>query len=429
MGPMPAVQALLEERANVWSSMTEIIERAGKENRDLTVDERQTYDNAEVELDRLTADIARQEKHEQRAVEMAKVDRTGVVIDKVDRADRAVAEYESAFDDYLRHGFSTMSAEHRTALQSGFTTVENALTVGTGASGGYTVPPGFRDVLIETQKWYGSVRDVATVIQSDSGQPLQWPTNNATTQVGRILSENTALTQTDPAFNTATLGAYMYSSDLVLVPYQFLQDSAIDAGTFLARILGVRIGRIQNQHFTTGTGTAQPLGIQTNATTGATLATGNTTSLTYAGLISLIHSVDPAYRYGATNGANLDPANSGTKAKFMLSDTALAAARSILDSQNRPLWQPSLQAGVPDSLMGYSIVVNNDMPVPAANAKSVLFGDFERGYVIRDVVGLTVRRLDERYADALQVGWFAFQRTDATVQDSVAYKALVQSAT
>jgi HK97 family phage major capsid protein len=101
----------------------------------------------------------------------------------------------------------------------------------------------------------------------------------------------------------------------------------------------------------------------------------------------------------------------------------------MLDSQNRPLWQPSLQAGVADTLLGYGLVVNNDMPVPAANAKSVLFGDFQRGYVIRDVVGVQVRRLDERYADFLQVGWFAYARSDATVQDAAAYKALTQSAT
>ena len=425
---MPTVQALREQRAGVWNSMTEIIERAGQENRDLTVDVRQTYDNAEVELDRLTADIARQEKHEQRTAEMSKVDRTGVVAEREERLDRSVAEYETAFEDYVRHGFATMSTEHRQALQSGFN-IENALSVGTGTSGGYTVPPGFRDVLIETMKWYGSVRSVATVIQTDSGQPLQWPTNNATTQVGRILSENTTLTQTDPSFNTATLGAYMYSSDLVLVPYQFLQDSNIDAESFLARILGVRIGRIQNQHFTTGTGTSQPTGIQTNATAGVTLATGNTTNITYGGLVQLIHSVDPAYRYGAGNGQNIDLGTMSTRAKFMTSDAALSTIRQLTDSQNRPLWQPSVQAGQPDTLLGYSIVLNNDMPTPAANVKSVLFGDFERGYVIRDVVGLTVRRLDERYADYLQVGWFAFQRTDATVQDSAAYKALVQSAT
>jgi len=426
---MPTVQEMREKRANIWSEMSELITRADAESRDLTGEERAKYEAAEADLDKLTADIDTREKHEKRAAEMAKVDRTGVIAEREERVDNAQEQYEAAFEAYVRRGVTNLSMDQRAALQSGFTTVENALSAGGTSAGGYTVPPGFRDVLIETMKWYGSVRSVATVIQTDSGQPLQWPTNNATAQVGRILSENTQLTETDPAFGTATLGAYMYSSDSVLVPYQFLQDTAIDAEAYLARILGVRIGRIQNQHFTTGTGTSQPTGIQTNATVGVTLPTGNTTTLTYAGLISLVHSIDPAYRYGASNGTNVDIAASNTRAKFMMSDAALAAARQIVDSQNRPLWQPSVQSGAPDTLLGYSVTLNNDMPVPAANAKSVLFGDFERGYVIRDVVGLQVRRLDERYADFLQVGWFAFQRTDATVQDSAAYAALKQSAT
>jgi HK97 family phage major capsid protein len=212
------------------------------------------------------------------------------------------------------------------------------------------------------------------------------------------------------------LNAYMYTSKLVLVSYQLLQDSAVNIESFLARKLGQRIGRIQNQHFTTGTGTGQPLGLITGATTINTAATGSTVLIKYADLVTTMFKVDPAYR----NGGNV---------KWMWSDTALSTIRQLVDSQNRPLWEPSVQAGTPDMLLGKPIIINNDLAVPAANAKTGAFGDFEAGYIIRDVSGVQTVRLDERYADFLQVGWFAYCRTDATVQDTAAYTVFQQSAT
>jgi HK97 family phage major capsid protein len=418
------LNTLLNERGQVWESMKAL--RADAPETGLTAEQRESWDKHEKRMGELTGDIDRLqgaskydelEKHVRDVPSQA----TEVRSEAAATEPSSESRYDKAFETYLRHGMSALDSEGRNALANrayvqGADGESRALSVGTNTAGGYTVPPGFRDVLIETMKWYGNVRQEATNLSTDSGQPLQWPTFNGTSQVGRIIAENVQLTQTDPVFGTAALGAYMYSSDLVLVPYQFLQDTAIDASSFLARILGTRIGRIQNQHFTTGTGSSQPLGIQTNAVTGATLATGNTVTVTYAGLVNLVHSLDPAYR----NGGN---------AKFMANDAVLAQFRLLVDSQNRPLWQPAVVAGEPDVILGYPIVVNNDMPVPAASVKSILFGDFQRGFVVRDVLGIQARRLDERYADFLQVGWFGFARADSTVQDAAAYKALVQSAT
>ena len=83
----------------------------------------------------------------------------------------------------------------------------------------------------------------------------------------------------------------------------------------------------------------------------------------------------------------------------------------------------------PDTLLGYGIKLNNDMPTPAANAKSIAFGDFNEGYLIRDVADFFLLRLEERYADFLQVGFVGFQRTDAVVQNSSAYLLVQHSAT
>jgi len=405
---------LLEKRANVWEQMKAMRATAETEKRtEFTAEERTTWDAAEADLSSLTADIERIQRSDEFSKTLKPVFEKAADAEGERKADPS-AQYRDAFVKWARGGSEDLSIEEKRSLREGFTEAR-ALGIGTGGAGGYAIPQGFRDILIETMKYYNAVRQVATTITTDSGNTLPWPVNNDTANLGAILAENTAITQQDVALTQETLSAYVYTSKLVLVSYQLLQDSAIDIESFLARKLGQRIGRIQNQHFTTGTGTTQPLGLITGGTAVAS-AVGSTVLIKYPDLVAAMFRLDPAYR----NGPNV---------KWMLSDTALSTIRSLVDSQNRPLWEPSVQAGQPDSLLGYGLVINNDLAVPAASAKFGAFGDFEAGYVIRDVKGVQTVRLDERYADFLQVGWFAYCRTDATVQDTAAYTVLQSSAT
>lgn len=334
------------------------------------------------------------------------------------------SEYERAFRSWMAHGRDGLDAAQRRNLAVGILDAAEtrALGVGVSGAGGYTVPQAFLADLVIRMKAYGAVRRVARIVTTDSGADMPFPSMDDTSNVGRILAENTGLTQTDVAFTTKTLKAYMYSSDLILVSYQLLQDSAFDIEQELKDALAQRLGRIMNQHFTTGTGTAQPQGLVTGGTVGVTGATGTTTAFgtttadAYGNLVSLIHSVDPAYRQSG-------------RCRFMMGDVALGTVRKLADSQNRPLWQPSLQDGVPDNLLGYPVEINPDMAVPAANAKTIAFGDFQAGYMIRDVKAVQMVRLDERYADNLQVGFFGFARADGIVRDGNAFKLFQHSAT
>lgn len=410
---------LLAERANVWEQMKAIRDKANGESRaEFSAEEATTWDKLEARLAELSAQIERDAREER----LSKLMSSNPVVSKVAEAASEVEpseQYREAFVKWARYGSGELEADEKRALRTGFVAAQEkefrALGIGTGAAGGYAVPQGFRDYLVETMKYFSSMRDVATVITTTEGNTLPWPTNNDTANVGAILAENTQITQQDVALNQQQLGAYMYTSKLVLVSYQLLQDSAINIETFLGRKLGQRIGRIQNQHFTTGTGSSQPLGLITGGTA-VQAGAGNVTGFTYDELVNAIFRVDPAYR----QGPNI---------RWMFSDSVMAGLRKMKDSQNRPLWEPSLQVGTPDSFLGYRIMLNNDLPVPAANAKSAAFGDFTEGYVIRDVSGVQTVRLDERYADFLQVGWFAYARTDATVQDTAAYTVLQNSAT
>lgn len=408
------VQKLRDQRANLWEQAKALLDAGLNSAEDV-----QRYERMEADLDALDNRIEameraadRADRYSQPVTPPAAVLGGGTAIEDADDD-----HLDKVFAQFIRRGINSLGAEDRALMESRFdTSIQNAAGVGTGAAGGYTVPPAFRDKFVEVRKAFGPMLQEAEVIETDTGANLPWPTNDDTGNMGAILAENTQVTEQDVTFGTASLDAYMYTSKLVRASLQFLQDSP-NADTWLARKLGERVGRILNNHFTVGTGTAQPDGIVTSATVGVT-GTGSfatTGGVTGDQLIDLTESLDPAYASGDL--------------KFMLHQSARKAARKLKDSQGQYLWQPALQQGVPSLIAGYPFVINNDMPTLAQSSKSVLFGDIRAAYVIRIVKGLTVLRLVERYADFLQVGFLGFERADGTLQDANAVRVLQTTAT
>jgi len=414
---MPTTQQLRDQRAGVWEQMKGVMDLAEREGRDLTAEERSQYDKAEGDLDRLGDDIERQERHESYGKQLETVDRSQLVAaaDPAQRAGESNERYTRAFSGYLRGvNLSEMEPADAKALRSGWQKEERALAVGTQSAGGYLAPAQFDTQLREAILTYSNLLSSVQVINTDSGVAFSWPTVNDTANVGAILAENQQVTEQDVVFGTAQIGAYKYTSKMVRVSMELLQDAAFDVEGFLRRALAERVGRIWNQHFTTGTGSSQPQGIVTGSTVGKTGAAGQTTTVTVDDLIDLIDSIDPAYQGNAA---------------FMMNASTRKAIRKLKDTTGMPLWQPSIQAGVPDQLLGYSYILNTDMPVPAASAKSILFGDFRTGYLARLVLGFSVLRLNERYADYGQSAFLGFARADGVVQNSSAYKAYQHPAT
>jgi HK97 family phage major capsid protein len=410
---MANVNKLREERANIWEQMQAVMATAEKDGWSGELE--QTYNRLESDLDKKGDEITRVEAFEKRSEEFNRVDRSGVVpAEPTDELGDEVAKgYTEAFNRYMRNGLQALDNDDRSVLQKGFVKgPENAGGVATGAAGGYTVPPAFRQKIVERMTYVAAMRQLAEVITTDTGANLPWPTVDDTANEGAILAENTQVTEQDVTFGQASLDAYMYTSKLVRLSLQLLNDNAFGLETWLANTLGARIGRIQNRHFTVGTGTAQPDGIITSASVGKTAA--GVAAITYDELVDLIESLDPAY---------LESGN----ARFMMSQAARSLLRKLKDSQNRPLWEPSLQAGTPDRLLGYGLTLNNYMSAPATGVKSVGFGDIREAYVIRDVSDFALLRLNERYADYLQVGFLGFQRSDGTLQNAAAFKVLQQA--
>lgn len=321
----------------------------------------------------------------------------------------AKPEYREVFRDFLRHGMGDMTSEERAILRE-----HRAQSVGTDSAGGFTVPTDFVNELIVSMQAYSPMFDgnVTRQLVTASGNPLEMPSLNDTTNVAVLLAENTGASEDDTTFGQITLNAYKYTSGLIRVSAELMQDSAINVEAEIRNLMAVRFGRGVGAALTTGSGSSQPNGIVTAAGAGIT---GAVSSISFDNLIDLQHSVDPAYR-----------ANPNTA--FMFNDSTLQALRKIKDSDGNYIWQAAnVQTGAGPTLLGERYVVNQAMADIGASAVSVVYGDMDK-YIVRRARDIDIKRLDERYAEADQVAFVGFVRVDGEILDSAAIKKLAHAA-
>jgi HK97 family phage major capsid protein len=421
--PVDTILELRQERARHVTRMREILDAAeAREDKRgvLTAEETQEYERLEAQVDELGERIRRLEEQRDRELEQEKRTRPDFDPRKAqgDTDDTGPAndeEYRSVFGRYLQFGMGELDGDERKILRSGYREERADQLKGTGAAGGFTVPTGFWKELQEHKVQAGAVRQTnVTVVTTDSGEDLQVPKTTAH-GAASLLTEGSGATSADDTFAQVTLGAFTYVR-LIRVSIQLVEDSAVGIESYLAREVGRSIGALQNTHYVVGTGSAQPQGMFATGgfATGKTGATGQTTTIIYDDVIDLIYSVAQPYR---RNG------------EFIAADLLIKALRKLKDADGRPLWETSLQAGEPDRLIGYPVFNDPDVPVPAASAKTLAFGDFESGYWIRDVRSATIRRLDERFADNLLIGYLGWMRSDGDIIDTGAVRLYAHSAT
>lgn len=401
-----SIQALREQLSHENRAAKALLESKG--DRPWTKEEQATFDNHMDTAERLESQIKAHQRMldadaernlEDAAKSATKGGKKGGEIDALD----AVAIY-------LRHG-NNVTAEQAVAIR-------NAMSTTTGSEGGYTVPSEVAAMVIDALKAFGGMREAAQVISSSSGNDWAYPSSDGTSEVGEIVAQNAAASGADITFGTVPLTVYKYSSKKIALPWELIQDSAVDVVAFVVARLAQRLGRITNTHYTVGTGSSQPYGLMARASAGKTGTTGQTTSVIYDDLIDLIHSVNRAYRTGAS---------------FMMADSSVKVVRKIKDTAGRPIWTPSYEGGItaaaPDMLLGYPVAINDDVAAMAANAKSIAFGDMKQ-YVIRDVMDVQVRRFDDSaFALNGQVGFCGWSRTGGNLLDTAAVKYYANSAT
>lgn len=429
---MKTVKELRHDLGSLHDKMLAIQKQADDEKRRMRVEEEATWNQIDADYSELRKDILRREQMETRQAELegrvnvppAEVRVAPNGAEPTMSTEERKEKEQVAFRNWVRFGFDGLTQEQRSIMSNrrsasfdrSMLPAEVRAQSTTTTAGGFLIPQGFSELLDKALKAYGGMRQAARIFGTPDGRDIPWPTVDDTANTGEIISENSTHNTQDVVFGQVTLKAYKYSSKLVLVSVELLQDSFFDVETLLAELLAERMGRILNTHFTTGDNSSKPQGVVTAAGSGKVGLTGQTTSVIYADLVDLLHSVDPAYREGSV---------------FMFSDSTLKAIKKLVDGSSRPLWQPALNGisgAAPDTILGYPYVINQDVATMAANAKSILFGNFKK-YIIRDARDITVVRLVERYAELGQVAFLAFSRHDGRAINAAALKYYQNSAT
>lgn len=309
-----------------------------------------------------------------------------------------------AADEYRQNFWNMMRSK------APMPSVVNALQIGTDSEGGYLVPDEYERTLVEALEEENIFRQLAKVIQTSSGDrkiPVV-----ASKGTASWIDEEGAYTESDDSFGQVSIGAYKLGT-MIKVSEELLNDSVFDLESYIAREFARRIGTKEEEAFFTGDGTGKPLGILAasgGAETGVTAASA--TAVTADELMDLFYSLKSPYRKNAV---------------WILNDSTIKAIRKLKDNNGQYLWQPSLVAGTPDTILGRPVKTSAYMPAIAAGAKTIAFGDFSY-YWIADRQGRSFKRLNELYAANGQVGFLASQRVDGKMILPEAVKVLVQKA-
>jgi HK97 family phage major capsid protein len=251
---------------------------------------------------------------------------------------------------------------------------------------------------------------VANLLTTASGEDIRFPQLTAYSTAAQVAAGGT-IAASDPTFNSVVIGSYKQAF-LVAVAEELLSDSGVNLEAELARAGGNSIGTTVNTALTTGSGSDAPNGVVTASTLGVT-GTAAAGIPTGDNLVDLYYSLDGAVR-------------SASNFLWMASPTTIASIRKLKDTTGQYLFQPSLQLGTPDTLMGRPLVENPAM-ASGTSAKSILAGDFD-AYRVRVAGGLNVAQSAD-YQFNLGLINYRFQiRVDGDIMDSSAIKHYVGAA-
>lgn len=372
-----------EKRAKLWATMEGFLDTHRTSKGVLSADDDATYSNMEKDLNDLTNEIRRMERRDAIEAELSKPVGTPIT-----------AKPQSAPTDKVGRASDAYREDFGLALR-GRPLVHNVLSVGVDADGGYLVPEEFEKQIVDGLKESNVVRTLAKTITTQAERKIPIAVGHS---VAQWTEENAAYTESNPTFGQKQIDAYKLT-DLIRVSTELLQDSAFPLEPYIRDEFVRAFGVAEEEAFCVGNGTNQPTGIFTanGGEVGVTAAA--TGAITVDELISLIYALKSPYRRNA---------------KFFMHDSTVALIRKLKDGNGAYLWQPSIQQGQPDRLLGYPLYTSPYVPQVAAGALAVAFGDF-KNYWIADRAGRTVQRLNELYAGNGQVGFIATERVDGKV--------------
>ncbi len=377
------ITEMREKRAKLWNTMEGFLDTHRNDKGVLSAEDDATYAAMEQDLNDMTNEIRRMERKDAIEAELSKPVNAPLTSQpekhEPEKEGRASNAYKEDFGRHLR----------------GRQLLHNVLSEGTDADGGYLVPEEFEHQIVTGLDEANVIRSLAKVITTHSERKIPVASTHSTAQ---WTAENAVYTESNPSFGQKQIDAFKLT-DLIRVSTELLQDFAFDLEAYIAAEFARAFGIAEEQAFCVGTGTNQPTGIFTanGGQVGITAAANN--AVTADELISLVYALKSPYRRNAS---------------FLMNDATISAIRKLKDGNGVYLWQPSLQAGEPDRLLGYELHTSPYVPTMAASAYAIAFGDF-KNYWIADRAGRTVQRLNELYATNGQIGYVATERVDGKV--------------
>ena len=372
-----------EKRAKLWNTMEGFLDTHRNDKGVLSAEDDATYANMEQDLNDLSNEIRRMERRDAMEAELNKPVNQPITSQpekhESEKKGRASNAYKEDFGRHLR----------------GKAPIHNVLSESTDQDGGFLVPEEFENYIVTGLDAANVIRSIAKVITTHNDRKIPVAVGHS---VANWTPENGAFTESNPTFGQKQIDAHKLT-DLIRVSVELLQDSAFPLEEYIANEFARAFGAAEEEAFCVGTGSGQPTGIFTanGGQVGVTAAANN--AITADELINLVYALKSPYRRNAG---------------FLMNDVTISAIRKLKDGNGVYLWQPSLQAGEPDKLLGYDLYTTPYAPTMAAGAYTVAFGDFQN-YWIGDRAGRTVQRLNELYATNGQIGYVATERVDGKV--------------
>ncbi|MGQ4666840.1 phage major capsid protein [Metabacillus halosaccharovorans] len=395
---MSKVLELREKRAKAWEGAKAFLDSKRGKDGLLSAEDTSTYEKMEEEVVNLGKEIDRLERQQAIDFELSKPINQPITSKPTGTGEhktgRATDEYKDAFWKSMRN-------------KSNFD-VQNALKVGTDSEGGYLAPDEFERTLIEALEEENIFRTLAKVITTSSGDrkiPVV-----ASKGTASWVDEEGLIPESDDSFGQVSIGAYKLAT-MIKVSEELLNDSVFNLQAYIAKEFARRIGAKEEEAFFVGDGTGKPTGIF-NATGGAELGitSSSATAISVDEIMDLFYSLRSPYRKNAV---------------FVMNDATVKLIRKLKDGNGQYLWQPSIQAGQPDTILNRPVKTSAYVPTVATGAKTIAFGDFGY-YWVADRQGRSFQRLNELYAATGQVGFKGSQRVDGKLILPEAIKVLQQ---
>lgn len=412
------IKRLHEQRLRSWEAAKGILDKAAEEKRDLSAEEDAAYLRANEEIDqldtRITAMVEAQRKAKESEETFAELLKTAPVIEGTgERAKDPNAE--------LRNWLTGKTGQRALDVRPDAPVDFRTLAKKTATAGPETVQTSFYNRLVEHMiQVSGVLMANPTVLSTSTGESIQIPKTTAHSSSASIVAEATALTNNEPTFGQVTLDAFKYGF-LMQISHELANDTSVDLIGYLSRQAGRALGNGFGAHLVTGTGSSQPNGVVTAATsafTGATVAQGSPVVGAFSSdnLIDLFYSVIAPYRQSQSAG-------------WLMQDATVGIARKLKDAYGQYLWAPGLVAGAPDTILGKTVHTDPYMPAVGAGNKPVLFGDFA-AYFVRQVEGIRFERSDDYAFNTDVITYRVILRGDGDLVDTTgALKYITGAAT